>query len=281
MFGRICKHDFLFLLVGILAGSDGVQLLMNYYRLPKQEFYKVCYKVEFTPVPTYVISYDLTLMPNDFTCQEESDTPLNGLIVVLYVLNMSSILAELNLPYSTRYITTSQQEKIWTVSFNPEGTKTPILMIHGFGAGLGMWALNVEELSKDRPMHTFDMLGFGRSSRPTFDEDPEIVEETFVNSIEDTRKELGIEKFILIGHSFGGYLAYAYTIKHPEQVKSLILADPWGFSEKPADWDKTVSIPRWVRIAATILKPFNPLSGIRIAGPLGILQLQYQKCLYH
>ena len=177
---------------------------------------------------------------------------------------------EVNVPYRARYITTSRQDRIWTVSFNPEGTKTPILMVHGFGAGLGMWALNVKELSRDRPMHTFDMLGFGRSSRPTFDSDPEVVEETFVNSIEDTRKELGLEKFILIGHSFGGYLAYAYTIKHPEQVKSLILADPWGFSEKPADWDTKYEIPRWIRVVATIMRPFNPLSGLRIAGPLGI-----------
>ena len=175
-------------------------------------------------------------------------------------------------------MTTSQQEKIWTVSYNPEGTKTPVLMIHGFGAGLGMWALNVNELSKERPLHTFDLLGFGRSSRPTFGDDPEIVEETFVNSIEDTRKELGLEKFILVGHSFGGYLAYAYAIKHPNQVKSLILADPWGFSEKPADWDKTVSIPRWIRVIATILQPFNPLSVIRIAGPFGMLILSLLFC---
>ena len=175
------------------------------------------------------------------------------------------------MPYKARYVTTSQQEKIWTVSYNPDGTKTSVLMVHGFGAGLGMWALNVKELSKERPVHTFDLLGFGRSSRPKFCDDPEAVEETFVNSIEDTRKELGLEKFILIGHSFGGYLAYAYAIKHPNQVTSLILADPWGFSEKPADWDKTVSIPRWIRVIATILQPFNPLSGIRIAGPFGTL----------
>lgn len=182
---------------------------------------------------------------------------------------MKCIFVELNVPYRARYVTTTQQDNIRTVSFNPGATKTPILMIHGFGAGLGMWALNVQELSKDRPMHTFDVLGFARSSRPKFDDDPEVIEETFVSSIEDTRKELGLEKFILVGHSFGGYLAYAYTIKHPEHVKSLILADPWGFSEKPQDWDTRVSIPTWIRVVATVLQPFNPLSAVRIAGPLG------------
>ena len=146
------------------------------------------------------------------------------------------------------------------MSFNPKSNNTPVLLIHGFGAGLGMWALNIEELSKNRPVYTFDLLGFGRSDRPTFDNDPKIVEETFVNSI---------DKFILIGHSFGGYLAYSYAIKHPENVKSLILADPWGFSEKPPNWENTVNLPRWVKVMVNVLNPFNPLSGLRFVGPLG------------
>lgn len=166
-------------------------------------------------------------------------------------------------------MTTSQQDKIWTVLFNPQGNKTPVLMIHGFGSGLGLWSLNIKKLSESRPVYTFDLLGFGRSSRPKFDHDPEVVEDAFVNSIEDTRKELGLQKFILIGHSFGGYLAYSYAIKHPEQVKSLILADPWGFAEKPEDWEETVTIPTWIRVLAAVLKPFNPFSALRFAGPLG------------
>lgn len=184
-------------------------------------------------------------------------------------ISFTFLCSGLNCYYEGRYVKTSQQDKIWTVSFNPKGNKTPVLMIHGFGAGLGLWALNIDELSNNRPVYTFDLLGFGRSDRPIFDDDPKIVEETFVNSIEDTCKELGLDKLILIGHSFGAYLAYSYAIKHPENVKSLILADPWGFSEKPPDWEKTVNIPRWIKVMATVLNPFNLLSGLRFAGPLG------------
>ena len=142
-------------------------------------------------------------------------------------------------------------------------------MIHGLGAGLGIWVMNIKELSENRPVYAFDLLGFGRSSRPDFDEDPQTVEETFVNSIADTIKELGLEKCILIGHSFGGYLAYAYAIKHPEHVKSLVLVDPWGFTEKTQDWEQNEAVPKWIKMMAAMLSPFNPYAVLRFVGPLG------------
>ena len=129
--------------------------------------------------------------------------------------------------------------------------------------------MNIKELSENRPVYTFDLLGFGRSSRPDFDEDPQTVEETFINSIADTIKELGLEKCILIGHSFGGYLAYAYAIKHPERVKSLILVDPWGFTEKTQDWEQNEAVPKWIKMMAAMLSPFNPYAVLRFVGPLG------------
>ena len=175
----------------------------------------------------------------------------------------------MDVTHEGRFITTSQKYQIWTVVFNPSGAETPVLMIHGLGAGLGIWVMNIKELSENRPVYAFDLLGFGRSSRPDFDEDPQTVEETFVNSIADTIKELGLEKCILIGHSFGGYLAYAYAIKHPERVKSLVLVDPWGFTEKTQDWEQNEAVPKWIKMMAAMLSPFNPYAVLRFVGPLG------------
>jgi len=125
-------------------------------------------------------------------------------------------------PYRTRYINlgpvVDQEDKIWTLEVNHEKRETPIVLLHGFASGIGLWCMNVDKISNDRrPVYAMDLLGFGRSSRPNFSTDPEQVEQQYVNSIEKWRSEIKLEKFILLGHSFGGYLATAYSIQHPER----------------------------------------------------------------
>ena len=63
----------------------------------------------------------------------------------------------------------------------------------------------------------FFLTGFGRSSRPTFDTDAINAERQFITGIEEWRKEVGLGKFIIVGHSFGGFLAASYAIKYPER----------------------------------------------------------------
>ncbi|CAH0550804.1 unnamed protein product [Brassicogethes aeneus] len=161
-----------------------------------------------------------------------------------------------------------KEEKIWTVAFNSKSKNTPLVLLHGFGAGVGFWCLNFDAFAKDRPVYAIDILGFGRSSRPTFSQDNMEAEIQLVDSIEEWRKEVNLDKFILLGHSFGGYLATSYTLRHPEHVKHLILADPWGFNTKPPDFNP----PLWLKTIGFFLYPFtylNPLATVRAVGPFG------------
>lgn len=142
-------------------------------------------------------------------------------------------------------------------------------MVHGFGGGIGLWAMNIDALAKDRTVYAFDVLGFGRSSRPQLSTDPEEAEVEFVDSIEQWRNEMGLENFVLLGHSFGGYLASSYALKYPSRVKHLVLADSWGFPEKPPEFE--FAIPLWIKVLVAVASPFNPLAGLRAAGPWGML----------
>ncbi|KAI6074673.1 1-acylglycerol-3-phosphate O-acyltransferase ABHD5 [Aix galericulata] len=177
--------------------------------------------------------------------------------------------------YNKRYVYIANGNKIWTLTFSPDLTrKTPLVLLHGFGGGVGMWALNFEELCENRTVHAFDLLGFGRSSRPHFDADAREAENQFVESIEQWRKEMGLEKMILLGHNLGGFLAAAYSLKYPSRVKHLILVEPWGFPERPDNAEHERPIPIWIKALGAILSPFNPLAGLRIAGPFGLSLVQ-------
>jgi abhydrolase domain-containing protein 5 len=155
------------------------------------------------------------------------------------------------------------------VSLNEKSKKTPLVLVHGFAAGVALWALNFDALAAHRPVYAMDLLGFGRSSRPSFSSNAAEAESQLVESLEAWRREMLIDEMVLLGHSMGGFLAASYAIRHPERVRHLILADPWGFPERPSDEQLMNKLPFWARAIAAMVAPFNALATIRVAGPWG------------
>ncbi|KAM5157937.1 1-acylglycerol-3-phosphate O-acyltransferase ABHD5 isoform 2-T2 [Mantella aurantiaca] len=173
------------------------------------------------------------------------------------------------------HVLLSGGNQIWTLSFlQPLSQKTPLLLLHGFGGGVGLWALNYESLCQNRTVYAIDILGFGRSSRPHFEDDPDKAEAQFVQSIEDWRMAMGLDRMIILGHNLGAFLGTAYSLKYPARIKSLILVEPWGFPERCDTAEEERSIPIWIKAVGAVLSPFNPLAGLRLAGPLGLSLVQ-------
>ncbi|KAK3374400.1 Alpha/Beta hydrolase protein [Lasiosphaeria ovina] len=117
-----------------------------------------------------------------------------------------------------------------------------LVMLHGYGAGLGFFYKNFEPLSRvpGWKLYALDMLGMGNSSRPTFkihaktpQEKITEAENWFIDALEEWRRIRKIEKFTLMGHSLGGYLAVSYALKYPGRLNKLILASPAGIPEDP------------------------------------------------
>ncbi|KAK5832469.1 hypothetical protein PVK06_016271 [Gossypium arboreum] len=54
----------------------------------------------------------------------------------------------------------------------------------------------------------------------------------FVDSIKERSRVKNISNLIVLGHSFGGYIASKYALKHPKHVQHLILVGPAGFSSE-------------------------------------------------
>jgi cardiolipin-specific phospholipase len=123
-----------------------------------------------------------------------------------------------------------------------EAVEENLVMLHGYGAGLGFFYKNFEGLSRVKgwKLYALDMLGMGRSSRPPFkihakDQAGKITEAEnwFIDALEEWRVMKNIEKFTLLGHSLGGYMAVAYALKYPGHLNKLILASPVGIPEDP------------------------------------------------
>ena len=117
-----------------------------------------------------------------------------------------------------------------------------LVILHGYGAGLGFFYKNFEPLSRAKgwQLYALDLLGMGRSSRPPFklkaktrEKQISEAEDWFIDSLEEWRVKKNIDRFTLLGHSMGGYMAVAYALKYPGRLNKLILASPVGIPEDP------------------------------------------------
>lgn len=124
-----------------------------------------------------------------------------------------------------------------------------IVLVHGYAASLGLFIDNFDSMSSipGVRIHAVDLLGFGLSSRPRFPkfgsetkQDIYDIENWFIDSLDEWRRRRGIDRFILIGHSFGGYLSCAYAMKYNQNlvnastgvsqrmIEKLVLLSPVG-----------------------------------------------------
>ncbi|MHA3104749.1 alpha/beta fold hydrolase [Acinetobacter sp. ANC 3791] len=103
-----------------------------------------------------------------------------------------------------------------------------ILMVHGSGPGVTAWAnwrLVMPELSKQARVIAPDMLGFGYTERP---EGVSYNKAVWVQQVKDLLDALDIDQVDLVGNSFGGSIALAFTIAYPERVRRLVLMGSVG-----------------------------------------------------
>lgn len=113
-------------------------------------------------------------------------------------------------------------------NYHDIGDGFPLLMIHGSGPGVSAWAnwrLVMPELAKRSRVIAPDMVGFGFTDRPAGQKyDMDVWVEQAVGLLD----ALGIERADLVGNSFGGALALALTIRHPQRVRRLVLMGSVG-----------------------------------------------------
>jgi len=108
------------------------------------------------------------------------------------------------------------------------GKGTPIVIING---GPGLNSDGFVDLAKTLSAHNqtiiYDQRGTGKSAMQKTDAST-ITMQLMVDDMENLRKELRIERWIILGHSFGGMLASYYATIHPDKIISMILSSSGG-----------------------------------------------------
>lgn len=114
------------------------------------------------------------------------------------------------------------------VFYRTFGKGKPLLIING---GPGMNSNGFESLAKKLSEHNttiiYDQRGTGKSVLKSLDSST-VNLKLMMDDIESIRKELKIEKWSILGHSFGGMLASYYATVYPQHIDKLILSSSGG-----------------------------------------------------
>ena len=96
------------------------------------------------------------------------------------------------------------------------GSGPALLLVHGFLSGPGQWHGNLTALGEVCQPVTVSLLGHGESPSPS--SALAYQPEAYVGYFDEIRQEVGAEKLLLCGYSFGAGLTYRYVLAHPERV---------------------------------------------------------------
>src|SRR5689334_6521125 len=122
-------------------------------------------------------------------------------------------------------------EIYWEVHGNPDGK--PAVVLHGGpGSGCAPWWADFFDLDAYRVV-LFDQRGCGRSRPHT------LVANTTQHLIADAellREHLGIERWLVLGGSWGSTLGLAYAEAHPERVSEIVLCAITTGRHAEFDW---------------------------------------------
>jgi pimeloyl-ACP methyl ester carboxylesterase len=106
-----------------------------------------------------------------------------------------------------------------------EDSRPPVVLIHGASANLADTRLALgDRLAQTRRVVLVDRPGHGWSDRPGGAEDASPARQAAL--IGEALERIGVERFVLVGHSFGGTVATAFALAYPQRLAGLVLLAP-------------------------------------------------------
>jgi len=150
-------------------------------------------------------------------------------------MKIGSELVIQNVPITLRGIKTF----IHTYTCGDPDNKETLLLLHGYAGGALDFFNMFSTVAKKFRVYAIDFIGMGLSDRQQFnvEHNPKAVVDFFVESVVTWLDTLGIKKFTLAGHSFGGYISTMLAINLPERVEKIFLLSPMASNKIDPEHD--------------------------------------------
>ena len=144
-----------------------------------------------------------------------------------------------------------------SVNFNIQGSGTAIVLLHGFLENSSMWNSVSSALSKKFKIICIDLLGHGATENHGYIH----TMESQAKMVKAVLDHLNLRRYIIIGHSMGGYVALDFSQLFPSNVKGLCLMNSTALpdsAEKKTNRDRAIAAVKqnhktFVRIAIPML----------------------------
>lgn len=107
-----------------------------------------------------------------------------------------------------------------------------LLMIHGWAGSAEDFRPLFDQLAPTARLIAMDLPGAGQSDKPDVPYDLPF----FLSFLKDFCDALGLERFVLVGHSMGGQFAVHFTTLWPQMVEKLVLIAPYGLRGEEGIW---------------------------------------------
>lgn len=139
---------------------------------------------------------------------------------LLLIFILGATIMSLSIHSKEAFITTDNANLYYQLfDTNQSQDKTPIICLHGGPGSNQQYLIGLKALATQNPVILYDQSGCGKSTtnNPEFDD---YNLEYYVSELKQFINNLGYEKAILLGHSWGAMLAVAYTLENPGLVLS-------------------------------------------------------------
>ncbi len=121
------------------------------------------------------------------------------------------------------------------IHYVTKGEGPLVVLMHGFPDFWYSWRNQMPEWSKHFQVVAIDQRGYNKSDQPEGVDEYKV--DKLVDDVKAVIEHFGAKKATVVGHDWGGFVAWSFAMKYPEQLERLVvlnLPHPWGLQRELA-----------------------------------------------